>query len=183
MGWKNVKEHYRIGHAVQVTPEGICIGSPYVHNLIVIGLDGTIKKRDDGRSNDDLKRYMAEFDASPVNLKNLVLGQDKFSKSITVYTYDRANIIETQCEKLGWPNVTHDGQMMYENTFSPDKAKVIQWAKSNAAYGVPWRQERIREKIRELATLDSELSEVEGWIAKLEADYPAPAGDTGAGMV
>ena len=45
MGWKNIKEHYRIGHAVQVTDAGICIGSPYIHNIIIIGVDGTLKKR------------------------------------------------------------------------------------------------------------------------------------------
>jgi len=45
MGWKNVKEHYRIGHSVQVTEQGVCIGSPYVHNLIVVGLDGRFVKR------------------------------------------------------------------------------------------------------------------------------------------
>jgi len=37
MGWKNIKEHYRINHYVQVTEQGICIGSPYIHNIIVIG--------------------------------------------------------------------------------------------------------------------------------------------------
>ena len=30
MGWKNIKEHYRIGHTVHVTDKGICIGSPYI---------------------------------------------------------------------------------------------------------------------------------------------------------
>jgi len=27
----------------------------------------------------------------------------------------------------GWPNVTHDGDLMYANTYSTDKGKVIEW--------------------------------------------------------
>lgn len=30
MGFKNLKEHYRIKHIVQVTDAGICIGSPWL---------------------------------------------------------------------------------------------------------------------------------------------------------
>ncbi len=47
MGWKNVKDLYGIKHTVQMTEKGICIGSAYVHDLIVIGLDGVLKKRDE----------------------------------------------------------------------------------------------------------------------------------------
>lgn len=34
MGWKNVKEHYQIGHIVCVTSKGLCIGSPYVRYCV-----------------------------------------------------------------------------------------------------------------------------------------------------
>ena len=42
MGWKNVKEHYRIEHQVQVRAGRICIGSPYISEIIVIGADGML---------------------------------------------------------------------------------------------------------------------------------------------
>jgi hypothetical protein len=57
MGWKSVKEHYQIKHIVQVTDKGICVGSPYIHDVIIIGLDGKVLKRDREPSNDDLNRY------------------------------------------------------------------------------------------------------------------------------
>lgn len=172
MGWKNLKEHYRIGHAVQVTDDGICIGSPYIHDLIVISLDGEIVKADDGRVNEDLRRYMAEFKADPEKLCQIVKSKDEFKVAIPVYTYDGGSIIEKKCEEAGWPNVTHDGEMMYENMFSTDKHKVIKWAKENAASGIKWRQEQVEELRARIADFEISISESRSYLAKLEADYP-----------
>lgn len=168
MGWKNVKESYQIGHQVCVAEKGICIGSGYIHDLIVIGLDGVVKKRFDGSSNDDLRRYQQEMDADPEKLKRLVQTPDSFEVAITVYTYDGGDIIEKQCEALGWPNVTHDGCMMYENTFSADREIVVGWAKRNADLGIKYAQERIEDAKVSLNELEASLVEVKAERAKLE---------------
>lgn len=172
MGYKTLKEHYRIGHAVCVTDKGICIGSPYIHDLIVIGLDGTIIKADDGRVNEDLKRYMAEMKADPEKLREVVQAPNTFESSIPVYTYSGGNIIEENCEKPDWPNVTHAGHMMYENTYSTDKRKVVKWAKQNAEAGIELTQRRIKEIKANLAEMESLLDESKADLAKLETDYP-----------
>lgn len=172
MGWKNVKEHYRIGHLVQVTEKGICIGSAYIHDLIVIGLDGAIKKRSEEFANTDLRQYRNDFTNDPALLKRLIELPDVFAKSITVYTYEGGEVIEKKCEELEWPNVTHDGQMMYENTFSTDKNKVAGWAKRNAKGGIEWRAERKVELLQNVAALEAGISECEANLLKLNADYP-----------
>lgn len=172
MGYKKLKEHYRIGHLVRVTSKGICIGSPYIHDLIVIGLDGSIIKADDGRDNEDLKRYMAEMKADPEKLREVVLAPDTFETSIPVYTYDGGNIIEKQCEEPGWPNVTHDGDMMFENTYSTDEGEVVKWAKQNAKSGIEWQQRRVEEIKSDLAKMEAFVRESQSDLAKLEADYP-----------
>lgn len=179
MGYKKLKEHYRIGHAVCVTEKGICIGSPYIHDLIVVSMEGKIIKGDDGRSNEDLRRYMAEMKADPERLKEVVLAPDTFEKSITVYTYDGGNIVEKQCEEPGWPNVTHEGDMMYENTFSTDKEKVICWAKRNATAGVELSQRRIEEIKADLAKMEAVLEKSKAELATLESDYPVVAAGKG----
>ena len=177
MGWKNLKEHYRIEHYVQVAKEGICIGSPYVHDLIVIGLggglDGKIVKRDDGCSNEDLRRYMTEMEADPEKVRQLIETADTFEKSIPVYTYEGGEIIEKQCEKPGWPNVTHDGDMMYENTFTSDKKRAVKWAKGNAKGSKEWCERRIEELRQALAENVRLRDESQSDLAKLEADYPS----------
>lgn len=173
MSWKNVKEHYRIDHYVSVTSEGICIGSPYIHDLIVIGMDGVIKKRQSARVNDDLDRYTREMDADPKHLQFLVQSADTFGKSFSVFTYDGSGeIIEKKCEALGYPNVTHDGDMMYENMFSEHKEKVIAWAKNNAELGVKFALERIERIENELAEARRYWMLRHAENAKLERDYP-----------
>lgn len=173
MGFKTVKEHYRIGHSVHVTADGICIGSPYISDLIIIGLDGVLKKRHEHEgSNDDLDRYMAEFDADPEKLKQCVAAKDVFTKSLATHTWDGSEIIEAKCEEHGWPNVTHEGRMMYDNAFFKSKAKAIAAAKADAACGVKWRKEAVAEAEQKLAEHKAELARCEADLAKLNADHP-----------
>lgn len=168
MGWKNVKEHYRINHIVQVREDkGICIGSPYIHDLIVIGFDGSFIKKDDGRVNEDLRRYQTEMLANMPKLKELVESPDTFEKSITIWTYDGGKIIEKQCEVPEWPNVTHDGEMIYENTFSVDRSKVIKWAKKNAELWLKRYVEVVQEAKQRVVELETEMAEAQAAVEKL----------------
>lgn len=173
MGWKNIKDHYRISHIVQITEKGICIGSGYIHDLIVIGLDGVIKKRYGDRlsSNADLARYQQEMNADPATLRTLVQSPDTFSTAIPVYTYDSGVILEKQCETPLYPNVTHDGCLMYENTFSTDKAEVIEWAKRNSDAAIRYVNERIQRLENDLAAARTELAQHRANRSQLESDY------------
>lgn len=171
MGWKNVKTHYRIEHTVQVTEAGICIGSPYIHNIIVIGQDGTITRSYTGQ-NDDLVRYQKEFNDDPETLKRLIQEPDIFEASVQVFTYKGGEILEKQCEALGWPNVTHDGQIMHDNTFSPVKAQVVKWAKEEAAAVYEWTSRNVADAHQKLTECHKAQHVAEQNILKLETDYP-----------
>jgi hypothetical protein len=152
MGWKNIKEHYRIEHYVHVTDQGICIGSGYVHNIIVIGSDGKITKRYSG-TNEDLTRYLREMDADPKKLRELLDAPDSFTADLPVFTFKGGKILEKRCEAYGWPNVSHDGALMYENAFFRDPADARKAAIDNAEAGVQATAEtllEIEERLREL---------------------------------
>lgn len=173
MGWKAVRDHYRIEHTVQVTSEGICIGSPYIHNIIVISLDRgeVIKRYDPGRGwsrNESLDHYQAEMDAAPFILAALVAAEDAFERSIPVYTYEGGEIVEKRCEELGWPNVTHDGRMQFENTYSPDPGLVRIWAVDDAKAGIAWMQEAVEEAERNLADKMARLAKRKADLKQLE---------------
>ena len=174
MGWKAVKDHYRIGHLVHVTSKGICIGSPYISDLIVIA-NGELVKRYDERSNEDLRRYMAEMDADLHKLRELALQPDVFERHVPVYTYDGATIIEKACEEPGWPNVTHDGDLMYENMYSTDREYIISQAKRNAIAGVSSYTRLVQRAREELAGLEADLAEQERFVAELEQQFPGVA--------
>jgi len=172
MSWKNVKEHYQIKHAVSITEKGICIGSPYIHDIIVIGLDGVIKKRYDSESNSELNRYQKEFDADLPTLKKLVTTPDTFLKSIPIYTADGGKILEKRCEAIGWPNITHDGEMMYENVFFLTAAAAARKAMADANAGLEWRQDKIKNLKTEIAEIEAYIALLKTNRAQLETDYP-----------
>lgn len=139
MGWKTVKERYKIGHTVHVVGDCIWIGSAYISKIIAIGPDGNVRSRGEqcgGISNGELLRYLTDFDRDTEALRLAVQAEDQFSASITVYTYSGSKIIEKLCEVPGWPNVTHDGQIMYDNTHFTDRDKAVECAKSNASAAV-----------------------------------------------
>ena len=185
MGWKKVKEYYRIGHIVHVTKEGICIASPSIPDLMVIGMDGAIKflhfftYLPGGRDlNPDFHRYQTEMEADPQKLNALIAEPDRFEKSMTVYTYDddEGEIVEKQCEEIGWPNVTHDGELMYEKTFSTDRRQVVRWAIRRARAGRNRYRDRVEEMTADLEDESEELEKWEGILTKLNQDLAASKG-------
>ncbi|WP_347990053.1 hypothetical protein [Methylomonas sp. AM2-LC] len=174
MGWKALKEHYKIGHNVHVTKKGICIGSGYINDIIVIDQNGSIIKRYSG-SNNELNRYQQEMEADLETLRQVIISDDEFNQpSITVYTYNECTIIEKQCEKLGWPNVTHDGVMMYDNTFSTDKDVIIATAKHNANCAIRIFREQIIEKEEDLMRTRKLLLNYLAGLEKLESLHSEP---------
>lgn len=172
MGWKAVKDHYRIGHFVHVRDGEILIGSPYVSDLITIRNDGTIVPnrivRDDGK----LGGYMDEMREDVPKLLELMHSPDVFERSIPVFTYDGANIVEDACEELGWPNVTHRGALMYENTFFADRDDAVRKALSSARYGVQAWTEHVEEARRHLVEKEQRLSKVKNDLARLVSEHP-----------
>lgn len=155
MGFKLLKEAYDIKHIVCVTNEekyggeAICIGSPYIHDIIVVDMNGKVLKRhEDRRSvNEELYRYQKEFDADPEKLKRIVTTPDVFDadKNQTVYIYDFGRIREELCQEFGWPNVTNKGELMYENTAFKTFREAYKCAQRNTAFT---RWDRINNRLR-----------------------------------
>jgi hypothetical protein len=152
MGWKKVKEHYRIGHLVIVEDGKLLIGSPYIRDIIVVNADGTIKKDYDTYRtlSGELARYEQEISASKELFAQLFAEEDVFEISIPVYTFDDDGIHLKYCEDIDWPNVTHDGQMMYENRFSTDYRQVVKWALRDAELGVKYVGQAVKKIANEL---------------------------------
>lgn len=177
MGWKNVKTHYRIGHIVSASPNGICIGSHYVPNIIEVARDGRILKRCSNRVSEDLSRYQAEMDADAALLARLISEPDTFEASLPVYTFEDGRVVEKRCEAYGWPNVTHDGLLMYENTFSHDRAQVIEWARADVACALRVASRDVADAERQLAEARSRAEVAAKRYSDFNAAFPL-AGET-----
>ena len=171
MGWKTIKETFGISHIVMINEAGLCIGSPYVPNLAVIDLvTGVV--RENTTFSGFLKQYPSLQNAKPEQLLDLMSAPDTFSASIPVYTCEGGNILEKYCDVLGYPNVTHDGCLMYENTFSDDKEKIVRRAKEVMTCNIKYDLRNIKELEGKLAACKAQLVLDEADQAKLDQDYP-----------
>lgn len=177
MGWKSVKDHYRIQRLVQVRDGNIAIGSGFLPELIVITPDGRLLKRYDGGPTEDLTHIQRAMDGDLATLRRLAAQPDTFAASLVVYTYDGAQIIECRCERLGWPNVTHDGQLMYENTFSSDRDYIVERAKANALAGLELSLRAYAEAERRLHEIHVEIERDRHDLKALGVEVPAALSD------
>ena len=160
MGFKLLKKVYKIEHLVQVSNlkeyggEVICIGSPYIYDLIVIDKKGNLLKRYKGSEsvNANLYRYQKEFDEDMEKLKRIVETPDNFDIDDlkNVYIYDNFNgcIREELCEKYGWPNTTTKGELLYNNTSYKTYSEALKYAIKASEYDKYIRNDN-RERLSE----------------------------------
>lgn len=164
MGWKAVKDHYAIPGAASVRPLGdkIIISidcQAHPQDALIIDCGGKI-----AHNGLRLQRQPPAFEAAvaalladPSRLGELVAAQDQFKADLPVFTYAGATIVEKRCEIYGWPNMTHDGEVMYENTHHHDRNVVIRWATKNAAAGAELTRRHIQRLTQELEKANADL--------------------------
>lgn len=160
MGWKNIREHYGIGHIVKVVDGTVHIGSQSVGSLITVTPEGHAEVNRTFSGSADLVRYRELINADPALFRELMARPDVFSASIPVYTWKDGRIVGKTCEKFGWPNVTHDGELMYENRFFLDRREAQRHAVQDAKAIREAHESIVLEKRRDLAESEAMLEEV-----------------------
>jgi len=175
MGWKNVKEHYQIDHIVHIREGKLLIGSPYISDIMIINYEGAFEKRYSSKSNDKLAIIQKEISDDIETFVRLVNSPDKFEEVMDVYTYDDDSIIKKQCEKPGWPNLTTDGELMYENTFWKTEEEAKTFALKSAEIRLKNTREYLNDSKSEVIKLTNRLKNDQNNVDKLK-----PNQDSGA---
>lgn len=169
MGWKNFKEHFKIKQYVFLERGHLHVGSGYINNLLKVNLEtGELT---------DWQNFMNEnypeiAKASKEEILKLINTPDVFTKHITVYTYNGANIIEKVCEEFGWPHVTHDGEQMFENTFFKTKKEAVAEARSSIKSSIEYTKEQVEDIQKDLEKRLIKLRENQTLLRQLDAEYP-----------
>jgi hypothetical protein len=175
MGWKALKEKFNIRHHVQVEKNHVCIGSGFVPSIVAIDMQTGVLEENDAFGGFLRQHYPALLEATPQELLALIQAPDQFTAAVPVYTYENGSIVEKLCETPGWPNATHDGCMMFDNTHSTDKNQVVAWAKNNAAIEIQYREEGLVRQEKALEEARAMLADARRRQADLEATYPGVA--------
>ena len=153
MGWKNIKDNFKIEHIVQIRDNRICIGSGYIGEIISISFDGKVIKSYDlsSRSNEDLSRYQKEINKAEKNgeLKKLIDLPDSFGNLKPIYTCEKGRVIKKFCEDYEYPNVCTDGDLIYENTFFIKRNDAVKYCKNDAKLGLKYAAENFNRRFIE----------------------------------
>lgn len=172
MGWKNVKEHYGIEHTVEMRQENLLIGSPYVHDLLTVKPDGSVKRNSIVKGDGELGRIERAITSDPARFMALMESPDSFGPLLPVYTYMDGEIIEEQCEVYEYPNMTVLGNVQYENTYFADKNEAVRRALRSLRYRIESTAERVEEAQKELERRLEYQRQANAAYNRLCADYP-----------
>lgn len=171
MGWKTFKTHFRVGHIVHMRDANLCIGSPYITNIFEIDpkTGRMIKGEDRDTHNADLSRYRKEIEeTTPSSIIAMLQASDTFAASIPCYRIEGCEVLEKQCESFEWPSVTHDGELMYENTHFPTRRACIEYGIRNAKAGINIGTRRVADCEKELDQAKKYLDDARVELAALE---------------
>lgn len=172
MGWKSFKNYFNIEHIVCIKNGKLVIGSDFVSDLVSIDLLTGVIQTNNSFHIFLHKHYPQLLGVDSSEILNLLNKDDTFSDSIKVFTYKDDILLEKYCEKLGWPNITHDGEVMYENTFSTDKLEIIKKIKLNLRLELKYKAIRKAELTTELESIQKEESINLAAIEHLDIQYP-----------
>jgi hypothetical protein len=123
------------GYTIQQDGEKICIGGAYCNDLISVNME-TLKMKTAvhihggraGLRSDELVMIWDKLTELIKNgeIKDIIEGKDEIENPLTVYTVQNGELKECITDEYGWPNVTDDGFLMYENQYFRTKEAAIQ---------------------------------------------------------
>lgn len=172
MGFKAFKQHFRINiHSVSIEDGVLRIGSDYVSNLVGIDMQTGKILINDTFSGFLQQQYPEILNCTDEERLALIQVQDQFEQSIPVYTCSNGQIIEKQCEALGYPNTTHDGEIMYSNTHFANKIDAVKHEKVNLECRIENYQESITELEKKLADKKLKLEESKKRLSEIIDTY------------
>src|SRR5690554_1042722 len=128
MGWKTLKQRYGIKGSIERRGELLYIGTPSHYNLASVSLLTGEVVANAIFPNFVVDNYPMLAQASAAEVKLCLDEPDQFGESTTFYTYKADRIIERQVERDDDSGLTHDGSVVYFNTYSTDRAAVLAWA-------------------------------------------------------
>ena len=156
----------------------IAIGSPMCSTLITMDMKtfklryalDTFNRGRDAIDHEELGFIWDKLEslAETGEIKSIIAGQDELKNPLPVFSYKAGKIVESTTDEYGWPNVTVDGTLMYENVWFKTYAEALKYGLKNAEYAVKdWernvsrRQEELAEGLAELAKAREQLESFE----------------------
>jgi hypothetical protein len=123
-------------YTIQQDGKNICIGGAYCNDLISVNMK-TLKMKTAinidgggraGLRNEELVMVWDKLTELIKNgeIKDIIEGKDEIENPLKVYTVQNGELKECITDEYGWPNITDDGFLMYDNQYFRTKEAAIQ---------------------------------------------------------
>jgi hypothetical protein len=163
-------------YAVHFRDGKVCIGSPYVSELITVHAETmqikyALDTFHEGRKSIHSKKLefiwdkLLEFIESG-ELKTIIENNDSTEGMFPVYSCKEGKIRQQFADVFGWPNPTHDGEMMYDGTFFKTETEAIEYGIKDLTGWCMHFKEHVAKLEGEIV---EEKSRLEKWTDRLEA--------------
>lgn len=157
MGWKRFKEHFNIEHIVHSYNNVLYVGSTYCPNLGQIDMaTGKIIKRNDIFDDFFEKYYPEVLNVSEEFRLELIQSEDFFKKSLPIFLVENDSVVEKKTEEFNFPNVTHDGTLLYDNTSFKTEIEALKYSLKNMNSSIKFFKERISSLNNEIKNIKLE---------------------------
>ena len=97
-------------------------------------------------------------------------GNDEIEKKLPVYKEEDGEIIETYTDAYGYPNLTIDGYVMYENEYFKSKIACKKYAIKCCVSGIDNYNRYIQQKLKEIEELTVHINSCQRDLKKLLKD-------------
>jgi hypothetical protein len=157
-------------YSIHEIEDSICIGSPLCSQLITVDKK-TLKIKyaldtfNTGRESINSEELMFIWDKlieliKNGEIKNIISLNDSTVNMFPVYSHENGEIIEKFTDIFGWPNSTHDGELMYENIHFKTKEEAIKKGIEELKIEIKYISENICEQEKELEEKKEKLNNV-----------------------
>lgn len=156
----------------------IAVGSALCHDLITVNkktlkLKYALDTWHEGRSSIKHDELIFIWDKlqnliNSGEINNIIEGQDKILNPLPIFTVRNGRVVKSFTDKYGWPNVTIDGDLMYENTWFKTELEAINYGIKEYKAGMNMVQRTIDEKRKELKEFEERRSIYSLYVFNLE---------------
>lgn len=166
------------GYIINNNDDYIAVGSPLCHNLISVNKK-TLKLRyaldtwHEGRNSLRSEELLFIWDKlqeliNNGEIKNIIEGQDEIENPLPVFTVRDGKVVKSFTDQYGWPNITIDGDEMYDNTWFKTELEAINYGIQEYKAGMNMVQRTIDERRKELREFEERRSIYSLFVFNLE---------------
>lgn len=147
-------------YIVHYTDSKICVGGRLCHELLHVE-KATFKVRykldtfHEGRKSLNNEKLLEIWDKLHELIENgqlndIMDGKDELENPLPVFSVKNGEVIKSLTDAYGYPNITDDGILMYENTHFPTEKQALENAIEEYKAGVRLSQRRIHDIEKDL---------------------------------